>query len=285
MYIIPTIYIKSCHKKRKRKNPQLKLQTQIARENKKEPINPLTPKNLNPPIHHSLLLRSQPIYTIRLLCCLADLTIPFFLFLCFSSWSGVLGCASRLNVLTKNPSMSGWQSLCLGYCCQICWLLVALQLSTSYVVGIYGQNCVTLSMVLVRSQAQDSFSCGDARAFFLILLQPRQKAQQLLEIYLPLFLKSRKPLLEIYLPFWNLNGGMVQLLLGNTCPYCLFHELVVVLDLLDCQGFFFAIFFFFLLANLGFFQITQQKKEGQSFRERKPSVKIECSKLVDTVYS
>ena len=117
MYIIPTIYIKSCHKKKKRKNPQLKLQTQIARENKKEPINPLTPKNLNPPIHHSLLLRSQPIYTIRLLCCLADLTIPFFLFLCFSSWSRVLGCASRLNVLTKNPSMSGWQSLCLGYCC------------------------------------------------------------------------------------------------------------------------------------------------------------------------
>ena len=53
MYIIPTIYIKSCHKKKKRKNPQLKLQTQIARENKKEPINPLTPKKFestNPPL-------------------------------------------------------------------------------------------------------------------------------------------------------------------------------------------------------------------------------------------
>ena len=44
---------------------------------------------------------------------------------------------------------------------------------------------------------------------------------------------------------------MAQLLLGNTCLYCLFNELAVMLDLLDCWGFFFADFF--LLANLGFF--------------------------------
>ena len=48
--------------------------------------------------------------------------------------------------------------------------------------------------------------------------------------------------MEIYLPLWNLNGGMVQLLLGNTRMYCLFNELVVVLDLLDCWGVFFCSF-------------------------------------------
>ena len=131
-----------------------------------------------------------------------------------------------------------------------------------------------LSVVLSGSQAQDSFSCGDARAFFLILLQPRQKAQQLLEIYLPLFLKSRKPLLEIYLPLWNLNGDMVQLLLGNTRLYCLFNELVVVLDLLDCQGFFFAIFFFFFYLQIWvFFLYNPAKEKGLEFQREKAQCK------------
>ena len=53
--------------------------------------------------------------------------------------------------------------------------------------------------------------------------------------------------MEIYLPLWNLNGGMVQLLLGNTRMYCLFNELVVVLDLLDCWGVFF--YSFLILEN------------------------------------
>ena len=51
--------------------------------------------------------------------------------------------------------------------------------------------------------------------------------------------------MEIKQPLWNLNGGMVQLLLGNTRLYCLFNELVVVLDLLDCWGVFFLQFFNF----------------------------------------
>ena len=58
---------------------------------------------------------------------------------------------------------------------------------------------------------------------------------------------------------------MAQLLLGNTRLYCLFNELAVVLDLLDCWGFFLQIFF--LLANLGFFFFLENlaKEKGLEF--------------------
>ena len=58
---------------------------------------------------------------------------------------------------------------------------------------------------------------------------------------------------------------MAQLLLGNTHLYCLFNELAVMLDLLDCWGFFFADFF--LLANLGFFFFLDNlaKEKGLEF--------------------
>ena len=61
---------------------------------------------------------------------------------------------------------------------------------------------------------------------------------------------------------------MAQLLLGNTRLYCLFNELAVMLDLLDCWGFFFADFF--LLANLGFFFFFREpsKREGVRVLER-----------------
>ena len=53
---------------------------------------------------------------------------------------------------------------------------------------------------------------------------------------------------------------MAQLLLGNTHLYCLFNELAVVLDLLNCWG-----FFLFLLANLGFFLENPAKEKGLEF--------------------
>ena len=54
---------------------------------------------------------------------------------------------------------------------------------------------------------------------------------------------------------------MAQLLLGNLQLYCLFNELAMVLDLLDCWGFFLQFFFFFLLANMGYFFLENLAKE------------------------
>ena len=51
---------------------------------------------------------------------------------------------------------------------------------------------------------------------------------------------------------------MAQLLLGNTCMYCLFNELAVVLDLLDCWGFFLQNFF---SSKFGFFFLENPVKE------------------------
>ena len=62
---------------------------------------------------------------------------------------------------------------------------------------------------------------------------------------------------------------MAQLLLGNLQLYCLFNELAMVLDLLDCWGFFLQFFFFFFTCKYGLFFLREpSKREGVRVLER-----------------
>ena len=101
MYILPTIYTKSCRKKKNKNKNRFKLQTQIERENKKEPINPLTPKNFESTALHCFDLSRS-----RQSGCSAAQPISQFRFSCFFVFLPDLGFwAAHLDLMfwQKNP--------------------------------------------------------------------------------------------------------------------------------------------------------------------------------------